>query len=81
MAKLVFETVACLVAQRIPGISPDARKSHIRTSSKQILSYLPREVDVVCEVDEAHGESPNVPLEDVLARVFVCDKAANPALS
>ena len=49
----------------------------------QILLYPPRKVDVVGEVDEAHGEGPDVPLEDVLVRVlcFLCKKAANPALS
>ena len=73
----------CLVAHRISWVFSNARESLVRTLAVQIVLYPPCKVDVVGEVDEAHGEGPDVPLEDVLVRVlrFVCKKAANPALS
>ena len=77
-------TNTCLVAQHISGVFPNARQSHVRTLSKQILLDLPWKVDIVDDkVDEEHGEDPDVPLEDVLARVlfFICKKAANPPLT
>ena len=48
----------------------------------QILLDLPCEVDIV-GTRQAHGEGPEVPLEDVLVPLvsFVCKKAADPALS
>ena len=72
-----------LVADRISGVFSDARESCVRTLAEQILLDLPCKVDVVGEVDEAHGEGPDVPLEDVLVRalLFLCKKAANPSLS
>ena len=72
-----------LIADRISGVFSDARESQVRTLAEQILLDLPCKVDVVGEVDEAHGEGPDVPLEDVLVRafLFLCKKAANPSLS
>ena len=76
-------TKTYLVADRISGVFSNARESQVRTLAEQILLDLPCKVDIVGEVEEAHGEGPDVPLEDVLVRVlrFVCKKAANPALS
>ena len=71
-------TNTCLVAQQISGVFSNARESHVGTLSKQIL------LDIVVEkVDEEHSEDPDVPLEDLLARVlcFICKKAANPPLA
>ena len=72
-----------LVADRISGVFSDARESQVRTLAEQILLDLPCKVDVVGEVDEAHGEGPDVPLEDVLVCVvcFIFKKATNPSLS
>ena len=51
-------TNTCLVADRISGISSDAREAHVRTLTAQILLDLPSKVDVVGDADEAHGQSP-----------------------
>ena len=44
--------------------------SHVRTLPSQILFNPSREVEVVREVDEAHGEGPEVPLHNHLLAVF-----------
>ena len=77
MAILVL-TNTCLVAHHISGIFSD-----VRTLAEQILLNLPCKVDVVGGADEAHGQSPYVPLEDLLARVvpFLFEMAANSELS
>ena len=82
LAKLVLAKT-CLVAYHIPGIFSDAREPHVRTLSEQILLDLPSKVDIVGDADEAHGQRPNVPLEDLLACVlrFLCQMAANSELS
>ena len=82
MAILVL-TNTCLVAHHISGIFSDAREPHVRTLAEQILLNLPCKVDVVGGADEAHGQSPYVPLEDLLARVvpFLFEMAANSELS
>ena len=77
-------TNTCLVAQQISGVFSKARESHVGTLSKQILLDLPWKEDIVVEkVDEEHSEDPDVPLEDLLARVlcFICKKAVNPPLA
>ena len=52
-----------LIAQHISGVLANARQSHVRTLASDILVDPPLEVGVVREVDEAHGQGPNVPLE------------------
>ena len=56
--------------------------SHVRTLPSQILFNPSREVEVVREVDEAHGEGPEVPLHNHLLAVFfvLSYKAAYSAL-
>ena len=56
--------------------------SHVRTLPSQILFNPSREVEVVREVYEAHGEGPEVPLHNHLLAVFfvLSYKAANSAL-
>ena len=57
--------------------------AHVGTLADKILLDPSREVEIVREVDEAHGEGPDVPLEDVLVcfLCFIFKKAANPSLS
>ena len=71
-----------LVANHIPGILPNAREPHVWTLARQIVVHPPREVAVVGEADEAHDESPDVPLDNVLITVslFLGHKAADSAL-
>ena len=52
-----------LIAQHISGVLANARQSHVRTLASDILVDPPLEVGVVREVDEAHGQGPDVPLE------------------
>ena len=56
--------------------------SHVRTLPSQILFNPSREVEVVREVNEAHGEGPEVPLHNHLLAVFfvLSYKAAYSAL-
>ena len=56
--------------------------SHVRTLPSQILFNPSREVEVVREVDETHGERPEIPLKNDLFAVFfvLSYKAANSAL-
>ena len=59
-----------LVAHCISGVFSDARKSPVRTMARQILLNPPSKVDVVGEADKAHGDGPDVPLEDILVCVL-----------
>ena len=58
-----------LVAHCISGVFSDGRKSPVRTMARQILLNPPSKVDVVGEADKAHGDGPDVPLEDILVCV------------
>ena len=71
-----------LVAYNVSGIIPNTRKSHVRTLAGQIVVHPPGEVTVVCEANEAHDESPDVPLDNVLVAVhlFLGQEAADSAL-
>ena len=71
-----------LVAYNVSGIIPNTRKSHVRTLAGQIVVHPPGEVTVVCEANEAHDESPDVPLDNVLVAVHLLlgQKAADSAL-
>ena len=73
---------AYLVANHIPGILSNARKPHVWTLARQIVVHPPREVAVVRETDEAHDESPDVPLHNVLVtvRLVLGQKAADSTL-
>ena len=73
---------AYLVAYNIPGILPNAREPHVWTLAGQIVVHPPREVAVVGEADEAHDESPDVPLDNVLVtlRLVLGQEAADSAL-
>ena len=73
---------AYLVAYNIPSILSNAREPHVWTLARQIVVHPPREVAVVGETDEAHDESPDVPLDNVLIAVslFLGHKAADSAL-
>ena len=55
-----------LVANHIPGILPNAREPHVWTLAGQIVVHPPGEVAHVREADEAHDESPDVPLDNAL---------------
>ena len=44
--------------------------AHVGTLADKILLDPSREVEVVREVDEAHGEGPEVPLHNHLFAVF-----------
>ena len=81
-AKLVFLTNTCLVADHISGIFSNARESHVRTLAAQILFDLACKVGIIGEADEAHGQSPYVPLEDLLVCLlrFFHEMAANSEL-
>ena len=54
-----------LEANHIPGIFPYAREPYVWTLAGQIVVHPPREVAHVGEGDEAHDESPDVPLDNV----------------
>ena len=71
-----------LVANHIPGILPNAREPHVWTLARQIVVHPPGEVAVVGEADEAHDESPDVPLDNVLVtlRLVLGQEAADSAL-
>ena len=71
-----------LVANHIPGILPNAREPHVWTLARQIVVHPPGEVAVVREADEAHDESPDVPLDNVLVtlRLVLGQEAAYSAL-
>ena len=71
-----------LVANHIPGILPNAREPHVWTLASQIVVHPPGEVAVVGEADEAHDESPDVPLHNVLVtlRLVLGQEAADSAL-
>ena len=71
-----------LVAYNVSGIIPNTRESHIGTLARQIAVHPSGEVPVVCEEDEAHDESPDVPLDNVLVAVhlFLGQEAADSAL-
>ena len=71
-----------LVAYNVSGIIPNTRESHVGTLAGQIVVHPPGEVAVVCEEDEAHDESPDVPLDNVLVDVhlFLGQEAADSAL-
>ena len=66
-AKRIFKVIQLeltyLIAQRISCVLANARQSHVRTLASDILVDPPLEVGVVREVDEAHGQGPDVPLE------------------
>ena len=70
-----------LIAQHISGVLANARQSHVRTLASDILVDPPLEVGVVREVDEAHGQGPYVPLEQVRVRTVIFKQEAYPALS
>ena len=71
-----------LVANHIPGILPNAREPHVWTLASQIVVHPPGEVAVVGEAHEAHDESPDVPLHNVLVtlRLVLGQEAADSAL-
>ena len=71
-----------LVANHIPGILPNAREPHVWTLASQIVVHPPGEVAHVREADEAHDESPDVPLDNVLVAVHLLlgQEAADSAL-
>ena len=56
--------------------------AHVGTLADKILLDPSREVEVVREVDETHGERPEIPLKNDLFAVFfvLSYKAANSAL-
>ena len=71
-----------LVTNHIPGILPNAREPHVWTLASQIVVHPPGEVAVVGEADEAHDESPDVPLDNVFVtlRLVLGQEAADSAL-
>ena len=71
-----------LVANHIPGIFPDAREPHVWTLAGQIVVHPPGEVAHVRKADEAHDESPDVPLDNVFVTLGLVlgQEAADSAL-
>ena len=71
-----------LVAYNVSGIIPNTREFHVGTLAGQIVIHPSGEVAIVCEEDEAHDESPDVPLDNVLVAVHLLlgQEAADSAL-